>query len=34
MDNNIQSESNVAVADKPVIGDGLVIKNLHVSVEG
>ena len=34
MDNNVQSESNLAVADKPVIGEGLVIKNLHVSVEG
>jgi Fe-S cluster assembly ATP-binding protein len=34
MDNNIQNESNLAVADKPAIGEGLVIKNLHVSVEG
>jgi Fe-S cluster assembly ATP-binding protein len=34
MDNNLQSESNTAVADKPVAGEGLVIKNLHVSVEG
>jgi ABC-type molybdenum transport system ATPase subunit/photorepair protein PhrA len=30
----IQSDSNVAVADKPQVGEGLVIKDLHVSVAG
>src|SRR5438105_12505942 len=35
MDNNVtQGESNVAVADKPVVDEGLIIKNLHVSVAG
>jgi Fe-S cluster assembly ATP-binding protein len=35
MENNVtQGESNIAVADKPVVGEGLVIKNLHVSVAG
>ena len=29
-----QNESNTAVADKPITGEGLVIKGLHVSVEG
>src|SRR6478672_10446077 len=34
MDNNAISDSNLAVADKPVTGECLIIKNLHVSVEG
>jgi len=35
MDKNItKSEGNTAVADKPKIGEGLVIKNLHVGIEG
>lgn len=29
-----QTESNMAVADKPEVGEGLVIKDLHVQVEG
>src|SRR5215210_764552 len=29
-----QSDSNVAVAETPAVGEGLVIKNLHVNVEG
>src|SRR4051812_23259237 len=35
MDNSkLEDESNIGVADKPVVGEGLVIKNLHVSVAG
>src|SRR5438876_2754587 len=35
MDNNVvKREENVALADKPEVGEGLVIKNLHVNVEG
>src|SRR5437667_11679896 len=35
MDNNVvKREENVALADKPEMGEGLVIKNLHVNVEG
>ena len=34
MDNNIKSESNIAVAETPVVGEGLVIKDLHVGIEG
>jgi Fe-S cluster assembly ATP-binding protein len=33
MDNN-KSESNTAVAETPVVGEGLVIKDLHVGIEG
>src|SRR5215210_2306710 len=29
-----QSDSNVAVAETPAVGEGLVIRNLHVNVEG
>jgi Fe-S cluster assembly ATP-binding protein len=29
-----QAESNIAVADAPEVGEGLVIKGLHVNVEG
>jgi Fe-S cluster assembly ATP-binding protein len=35
MDNKIiQNESDIAVAEKPSVGEGLVIENLHVNVEG
>ena len=33
-DNKVQNEGNVGVAEKPEIGEGLVIKGLHVAVEG
>jgi Fe-S cluster assembly ATP-binding protein len=33
-DNATQNKENTAVADRPQVGEGLVIKNLHVSVEG
>ena len=29
-----QSDSNIAVAETPAVGEGLVIRNLHVNVEG
>src|SRR5215216_3403203 len=31
---NIKSESNIAIAETPVVGEGLVIKDLHVGIEG
>src|SRR2546423_6710125 len=34
MDNTIKSEGHTAVAETPVMGEGLVIKNLHVGIEG
>src|SRR5262245_43054892 len=34
MDNNTKNESNIAVAETPVVGEGLVIKDLHVGIEG
>ena len=33
-DNNVQNQGNTSVAEKPEIGEGLVVRGLRVAVEG